>query len=170
VEAAVRGLGLSRNPNAIPILEAARGSGYETQIAEVHYAFNWALGELEKSRAGEKWLEVDRERPWQQITMVEQQISELQRDETKRQQAIQWWKEFTEAIPEMTIAVPGYHYSPNDAKSRAWSCLAVIIYYLLNPSESVIDTPCSEAKYCWEQALKLMPGDDYFMDCLRRVS
>jgi hypothetical protein len=170
VEAAATGLGSSRNPKAIPILEAARGSRYDTQIAEVHYALNRALTQLEKLRAGGKWSEVDRQRPWQQISMVQQQLPELLRDETRRQQAIDWWREFTTAMPDMTVVVPGYDYSPEDAKSRAWSGLAVIIYYLLNPGKGVISSRCPEARYCWEQALKLMPGDAFFLDCLRMVS
>lgn len=170
VEAAARGLGVSKNPNAISILEAVRGSGYDLRVAEVHQAFNWALGELEKAQAGAKWLEVDRKRPWQQITMVQQQLDELRRDETKRQQAISWWKEFTKAMPEMVIKVPGYDLSADDAKARAWSGLAVTIYYLLNPSDSMFHRPCPEARFCWEQALKLQPGDEYFTDCLHRVS
>lgn len=52
-EAAAQGLGASGTPSAIPILEAARGSGYDVQIAEVHYALNRALRRLEESRAGQ---------------------------------------------------------------------------------------------------------------------
>lgn len=170
VEAAADGLGASRNVAAIPILEAARAQAHQLRIAEVSNAFASALADLEKVRAGDKWLQVDRSRPWQQISMVQSQLKELQNDEAKRQQGIQWCKDMIAALPELTVQIPGANFTPADAKSRAWSVLAVTIYYLLNPSKSVINSPCAEAKYCWEQALKLMPGDSYFGGCLKSVA
>jgi hypothetical protein len=170
VEAAADGLGVSGNVAAIPILEAARAQAHELRIAEVANAFASALAELEKVRAGDKWLQVDRNRPWQQIAMVQSQLKELQHDETKRQQGIQWCRDMIGALPELTVQIPGANFTPADAKSRAWSVLAVTIYYLLNPSNSVINSPCAEAKYCWEQSLKLMPGDSYFEGCLKSVA
>jgi hypothetical protein len=170
VEAAARGLGISKNPDAIPILESARGSRAETTIAEVHHAFNWALGELQHAKAGDKWLEVDKDRVWQQIMMVSSQLQGTIHDATKRNGVIRWYEEMKDVLPGARLVVPGRDFSPADAKSRAWSMLATIIYYAKNPDKSSFSVPCQEAKYCWEQALKLMPGDSYFTGCLRDVS
>ena len=170
VEAAARGLGISKNPDAIPILESVRGSRAETTIAEVHQAFNWALGELQKAKAGDKWLEVDKNRVWQQITMVSSQLRGIMHDAAKRNGVIRWYEEIKDVLPGVELMVPGRDYSPADAKSRAWSMLATIIYYANNPDKSSFSVPCPEAKYCWEQALKLAPGDSYFTSCLRDVS
>jgi hypothetical protein len=170
VEAAAKGLGLSNNPNAIEVLESARGSRCESTIAEVNFAFTEALAKLEKQRAAEKWLEVDRDRPWQQIQKVSQNLIQLGRDETKRRQAIAWWKQFKMAMPNLNIVIPRRDYPPNEAKARAWSCLASIIYYLQNPSSPGICMRCPDAQYCWEQTLKLTPGVSSYSDCLAKVS
>ena len=170
VEAAARGLGLSKKPEAISILESARGSRAEATIVEVHQAFNWALGELRMAQAGNRWLEVDRTRVWQQITMVSSQLRTIIGDALKRDGVISWFEEMKAVLSGVEVVAPGRDYSPADAKSRAWSMLAAIIYYAKNPTESTFGKPCPEAKYCWERALELMPGDSYFAQCLRSVS
>lgn len=134
VEAAAQGLGASRDVAAIPILEAAHRHALESGIAAVSIAFASAVAQLEKARAGEKWLKVDRSRPWQQIMMIQKMLPQLQADETKRQQAIQWCKDMIATLPELTVQIPESDFTLEDAKSRAWSVLAVTTYYLLNPS------------------------------------
>ena len=115
------------------------------------------------------WPEVDRENPLQQILWVKNELERLRYDK-RHGDAIQWWKDMTEAMPDMTIVYPGKDFSPEDAKSRAWSALATIIYYLRNPAHLELKNPCPEAAFCWEQALELMPGDQYFKSCLKSVS
>lgn len=170
VEAAARGLGLSKRPEAVPILESVLGSRAERTIVEVHQAFTWALGELRLAKAGDKWLEVDKNRVWEQIMTVSSQLRSIMADAARREGVIRWYEDMKEVLASAEIVVPGRDYSPADAKSRAWSMLATIVYYAKNPDKSSFSVPCPEAKYCWERALELMPGDSYFTSCLRDVS
>jgi len=116
-----------------------------------------------------EWPAVDRVNPVKQIKWVQDELKWLIYD-SRHDTAIQWWKEMTEAIPDLPIVYPGRDFSPENAKARAWSGLAMIIYYLRNPDDSGFVNPCPEAAFCWEQALALMPGDQYYMGCLRSVS
>ena len=170
VEAAATGLGFSDNPNAITILEAARKGVFAQRIAEVSSAITKSLAQIESRRKGSSWLAVDMNRPWEQIMLVQGKLQEFSCNEDLRRQAIEWWRHFVKAMPEMGIVIPGANYRPEDAKARAWSCLAVTIYYLLNPRDSVISKPCPEARYCWEQALLLDPCDHYYESNMESVS
>ncbi len=170
VEAAAKGLGRSNHPSAATMLEVARNSRFANTIAEVSTAIAKALNQIESRRQGANWLTVDVNRPWQQIMLVQGKLAEFRRDEALRGQAIEWWRHFVEVMPEMKIAIPGRDYPANDVKARAWSCLAVTIYYLLNPGDSGFSKPCAEARYCWEQALRLMPGDAYYESSMKSVS
>jgi len=170
VEAAAKGLGLSNNPNAVAMLEFARNTTLAQTIAEVSAAITEGLAQIECRRQGANWLTVDVKRPWEQIMLVQGKLDEFRTDEDLRRQAIEWWKHFVKAMPEMKIAIPGREFPPNDVKARAWSCLAVTIYYLLNPGDNVLSKPCAEARYCWEQGLRLMPGDGYYQSSMKSVS
>lgn len=170
VEAAAKGLGLSDNPNAVTMLEVTRSTTLAQTIAEVSTALTKALAQIEFRRQQAKWLTVDVNRPWEQIMLVQGKLEDFRRDDSLRIQAIEWWKHFVKAMPGMKIAIPGRDFQPNDVKARAWSCLAVTIYYLLNPGDHSFSHPCAEAKYCWEQSLRLMPGDGYYESSIKSVS
>jgi hypothetical protein len=170
VEAAAQGLGLSDNPNAVTLLETARGTASAQTIAEVSSAITKALAQIELRRKPTNWLAVDVNRPWEQIMLVQGKLNEFREDDELRKQAIEWWKHFVKAMPEMKIVIPGRDFAPDDVKARAWSCLAVTIYYLLNPGDGSFSKTCDEARYCWEQALRLMPGDGYYESSMKSVS
>lgn len=121
--------------------------------------------------AGEqdRW-EVDRNHPWRQLQMAESVLGNLVEDETRRQQAIHWHSQFSQAMSEMVIEIPGRDCSPNEAKALAWNCLASIICCLSRRSPHVISGSCTEAALCVEQALKLMPDNEHLRDRLRMFS
>lgn len=167
-EAAATGIGLSKNSDAIHLLESARDSGYHSTVAEVHSAIGWAIAELHKIQLGERWLTVDRKQPLQQIRMVSQMRSSL--DEIKSKLAIQWAVEMIDILPELNVQDPDGEFSPDEAKAIAWNLLAITIYYLRNPSDRSFEHACTEAKYCWEQAIELNPKKDEYIQCLSRVS
>lgn len=168
VAAASKALGKTGDLRASEPLKQVLTSQLGRTIAEVNQVTSWAISEIEKKQRGSDWLSVDRENPFDQVNMVSNQLQEFLRDTSQREAAIAWWTEFVEVVPDMSF--DGLSYSPNEAKGRTWSMLAVIIFYLLNPDKHVIAKPCKEARFCWEQALRCEPGDGYYMQCLKDVS
>ena len=121
VEAAARGLGMSRSPSAKPYLQDARGGRLAQSVAEVHEAIEWAMKELYASEQLDKSPKVDKANIWQQIQSIPTNLSHSADDNSRREQAIALWKAIVEELPNIEVRVPGRNYSASDAKARAWS-------------------------------------------------
>jgi len=108
---------------------------------------------------------VDTASLWEQIIRVRDLATRdlLHRDDAeatrRRKEQIALCKTIMTALPGASVEVEGLE--PTDAKARAWSMLGTAMYYLLNPSTSTINRPCPEAKFCYEQALKLQPDEGW---------
>lgn len=170
VAAAATGLGLSKDPAAERYLKLALGGSLDCTVAEVHSAIQWAMNELYKSSSAKETPKVDRENIWRQIQSIETRFPDSAEWQRVRENAIALCRAIMQELPSISVHVPGYSYPPNEAKARAWGSLAPQIYYLLNPGTSVMNKPCPEARQCYEQALKLEPGDNYWEKCIREVS
>lgn len=170
VEAAARGLGLTKDPSAKPHLERAMGSTLAHTVAEVHQALAWAMNELYRSSEQSVRSAVDRSNIWQQIQSIKTDYEDSASGHKQREEAIHLWQAIVKELPALTVRVPGQNYPPSEAKARAWSCLGSTIYYLRNSGARVMNRSCPEACNCYEQALALEPGDDYWKNCIKNVS
>ena len=110
---------------------------------------------------------VDRQRPFDQIKMVANQLQKICQDPGQREEAIAWWKEMVASMPDFSFE--SLHYPPKEAKGRAWGYLAPIIYYLRNPGDSSFLHSCEEARLCWEKAYELDPNS-YYQRMIAEVS
>ncbi len=168
ITSAVKALGMTADAEAIPLLEATAQSAIAERSAEVNSAVHGALAHLHQSTKGDPWVVVDRKHPLEQMRHVSQLRSDL--SETQRKQAIQWAKEMIGLLPELEVRDPDTGKGDDALKAAAWNLLAITTYYLMNPSDNSFDHPCSEAKYCWEQAVELQPDNADRKEMLERMS
>ncbi|MGH2740050.1 MAG: HEAT repeat domain-containing protein [Actinomycetota bacterium] len=124
----------------------------QSNVAEVYQAVSKAIATIEQAEAGESWIDVDREQPYEQIRRVSALMNDILRDAVQREGAIRWHREFVAAMPELPI--------PEEKWGNAWSMLGSLIYYLLNPDSHAITEKCLEAAHCWEQCLAYWPNDE----------
>jgi len=166
VEAAAIGLGLTKNPKAKDHVQSLLGSRLDREVAEVHSALARAMSQLytpPPEQQKEDTPVVDRQYVWQQIQAIPDKPGTIQ----ERKRALALTRAIIKELPQLDVSVPGRDYTPEDAKSRAWSCLGSTIYYLLNPDSFTFDKPCEEARYCFEQGLALQPQEETYAMCVR---
>jgi hypothetical protein len=168
VEKAARELGEKKQPQALFALKKIAASQLGQSVAEVYQAASWAISEIEREFRGSSWLKVDRENPFDQVKMISNQLENICKDEAQRQAAISWWREFTDAIPEMSFS--GLRFDPTDARGRTWAMAGGIIYALLNNNDYPPSRPCEEARRCYEEALRCDPKDNCWKNLLRSVT
>lgn len=149
IQAASRALGEIGDPRALPALKQLTG----TRSWEVHQAVTEAIGKIERKEAGKKWLEVDRSDPFGQVKRVWSQFDEIKADDSLREKAIAWHREFVAAMPSLK-------FSSDRERGDAWGMLGTLIYYFTNPEASDFYKECEEAAYCYEQCLRRTPERD----------
>jgi len=146
IQAAARALGEIGNDRALPALKQLTG----TSSWEVHTAVTEAIGRIERKKIGEKWLEVDRRDPLGQVKRVWSQFDEIRANDSLREKAIAWHRDFVAAMPSLPF--------PSDReRGDVWAMLGTLIYYFKNPETSSIYKECEEAAYCYEQCLRYTP-------------
>lgn len=147
VEAAAKALGRIGDPRALELLKPFTA----TTSAEVHQAVTTAIASIERAQIGEeRWLQVDRSNPYDQVKRVWSQFREIRDDPSLREGAIQWHRDFVAAMPELS-------FGSDEQRGDTWAMLGTLIFYFLNPEETMIYGQCPEAAYCYEQCLKYTP-------------
>jgi len=149
IQAASRALGEIGDARALPALKQLTG----TRSWEVHQAVTEAIGKIERKEAGEKWLELDRSDPFGQVKRVWSQFDEIKSDDSLREKAIAWHREFAAAMRSLK-------FSSDRERGDAWGMLGTLIYYFKNPEASDFYKECEEAAYCYEQCLRCTPERD----------
>jgi hypothetical protein len=147
IEAAAKALGRIGDPRALELLKPH----VATRSAEVYQAVSTAIASIERAQLGEeRWLQVDRVNPHGQLRRVWSQFDQIRKDPSVREGAIQWYREFVAAMPELS-------FGSDDERGVAWGMLGTLIYYFLHPQETSIFEKCPEAAYCYERCLEYTP-------------
>lgn len=161
VRAAAAALGSMGDPRAIEPLKRVKTR--MERDPEVYRVIEKVISEIERVQIGEeRWLQVDREKPFAQVCRVFDMLGEMQFNAALRERATQWQREFVAAMPELK-------FKSKREKAQAWELLGTIIFYLLNPRLTSLNVKCPEAAHCYEQSLKLRPHNKSLRDSLERI-
>jgi len=161
VHAAAAALGTMGDPRALEPLKRIKPR--TEHDPEVYRVIENVISRIERAQIGEeRWLQVDREKPFAQVGRVFEMLREMEFDAALRERAIQWHREFVAVMPQLEFKSEG-------EKGQAWELLGTIIFYLLNPGKQSFNVKCPEAAYCYEQCLKLRPDKKYIRDSLERI-
>jgi len=161
VHAAAAALGTMGDPRALEPLNSIKPR--TEHDPEVYRVIENAISRIERAQIGEeRWLQVVREKPFEQICRVFDTLKEMQFDAAQRERGIKWHRQFVAAMPQLK-------FNSESEKGQAWELLGTIIYYLLNPGNQSFNVKCPEAAYCYEQCLKLRPEKNYIRNSLERI-
>jgi len=161
VDAAAAALATMGDPRALEPLKSIKPR--TEHDPEVYRVIENAISTIERATIGEeRWLQVDREKPFEQVCRVFDMLKEMRSNAALGERAKQWHREFVAAMPQMK-------FKSESEKGQAWELLGTIIYYILNPGKQSLDVKCPEAAYCYEQCLKLRPDKRYIRDSLERI-
>ena len=147
IEAAARALGKMGDKRALEPLRLHTG----TSSFEIHRAVTEAIAAIEQAHIGtDNLFKVDHDNPVEQVERFWSLQNNFRRDSAKRDQFIQWHTKFVADMPDMK-------FDSDKTRGRIWGMLGIMIYYMINPSDSSIYKKCAEAAYCYEQCLKYTP-------------
>ncbi len=131
---------------------------------EIHKASLTALANLEKDE--NSLLRLDRNNPYSQISSLWTSIIQGRED--------LYPPEILHSYCEETIAeMPELAFSSKSEEARAWGMLGSLTFKSLHPEWPGgfnMTSPCSEARKCYEEALRCEPGDSWWSDWVKRFS
>jgi len=156
VQASVFALGETKNPEMIPVLREAVNSAFVNDHAELFPSFSDAEGKLNAARLGDRFFDVDRRAPVEQINSFMNKRHEYCKDEDTRAAVLNCLKQCGENLPQMEFTFG----SRSSVNSKAWAYwrIAIVFYYYTYPDDSSFVSPCNDAYEWAKEAIRLDPS------------
>jgi hypothetical protein len=145
---------------AIPKLKELSRSQY----FEIHKAALTALANLEKK--GNSSLKLDKTNAYSQISSMWTAIIQGREDLYPSEILHSFCMETISEMPEL-------NFSSKSEEARAWGMLGSLTFKSLHaewPGGFDMTSQCSEARKCYEEALRCEPGDSWWSDWVTRFS
>jgi hypothetical protein len=145
---------------AIPKLKELSRS----QCFEIHKASLTALANIEKNE--NSLLRLDKNNPYSQISSLWTSIIQGREDLYPPEILHSYCEETIVEMPELA-------FSSKSEEARAWGMLGSLTFKSLHPEWPggfTMTCPCSEARKCYEEALRCEPGDSWWSDWVTRFS